>query len=574
MGKADKQQQLPVVQQQPRGSSASRTFLCQRCAVGVSRVFSFKCAVVLMLSVAAFLSAFFWVLPLRYKHLGFDAKESIKLSATVQSYFQLQKPVSELIPYISRLEYDVNEEIGVPSLKVAVLSMHQADSSNWTAVVFGFLTDPVNNTTNPVALSLLKSSLIDLFLQQYNLMLTSTIFGEPSSFEILKFPGGVTIIPESTPLLSLPLVNFTLNSSIYDIKENLPELKEQLKEGLHLMPNEMVYIQVTNKHGSTKDAPIMVEALVASNIPIQPERLRQLAQIITGSPPIENLGLDHSVFGKVKEISLSSFLTHSLHAPAPTPTPTPSPSPSPEKGCGTRPSMLPSYSPAFSPNLHNAPPPPCPTCYASEPSPSPQNAPHPSLPPNSDSPTPLAAQGSQRCGSDDSPSPSPTSRPDQISPNLSPHSIQQSPVAVSTPQISPTNSPLAGAHGDRDPDSRSGKDLMSPLHVSSANTYSFETMNKMRRKNSMSRPGQQQHCSCDVAACHGMERSLFWRLPTLAFDGASGTTVVFALSLGSSGTQLGVQYVIRLSIRGGFGVINNLQPMNGSSSKGLGRYGK
>ncbi|XP_042058557.1 endochitinase A1-like isoform X2 [Salvia splendens] len=444
MGKAVNQQ-LPIVQQQqPRHSS--RTFLCQRCAVGVSRFFSFKCALVLMLSLAAFFSALFWVLPFRYQHPGFDAKTSIKLSATVQSYFQLQKPISELIPYISRLEYDINEEIGVLSFKVAVLSMHPADPSNWnslsnwTDVVFGFIPDPINSTTNPVALSVLKLSLIDLFLQQYNLTLTSTIFGEPSSFEILKFPGGVTIIPESTPLLSLPLVNFTLNSSIYDIKENLPVLKEQLKLGLHLTPNEMVYVQVTNKHGSTKDPPVMVEALVASDIPIQPERLRQLAQIITGSPSMENLGLDHSVFGKVKEISLSSFLNHSLYAPAPTPTPTPAPTPSPSPSPSPSidyhggPSIAPSYSPGLSPNSHHAAA-PCPTCYASESLPSPHNAPQHSLSPNSDSPspTPIAAQGCQHCGSDDSPSPSPTSR------NLSPHSPRKSPGAVSAPQTAPTS---------------------------------------------------------------------------------------------------------------------------------------
>ncbi|KAG6425092.1 hypothetical protein SASPL_115516 [Salvia splendens] len=269
MGKAVNQQ-LPIVQQQqPRHSS--RTFLCQRCAVGVSRFFSFKCALVLMLSLAAFFSALFWVLPFRYQHPGFDAKTSIKLSgelliptcligATVQSYFQLQKPISELIPYISRLEYDINEEIGVLSFKVAVLSMHPADPSNWnslsnwTDVVFGFIPDPINSTTNPVALSVLKLSLIDLFLQQYNLTLTSTIFGEPSSFEILKFPGGVTIIPESTPLLSLPLVNFTLNSSIYDIKENLPVLKEQLKLGLHLTPNEVKLISTLEYHCNSGSA--------------------------------------------------------------------------------------------------------------------------------------------------------------------------------------------------------------------------------------------------------------------------------------------------------------------------------
>ncbi|KAL1534279.1 synaptojanin-1-like [Salvia divinorum] len=446
MGKAG-DQQPPVVQQpqpqpQPRGSS--RTFLCHRCAAGASRLVTFRCAIVWMISLSAFLSAAFWFIPSRYRHPGFDAKASVKLNATVQSYFQLQKPISELIPYISRLEYDVNEEIGVLSLKVAVLSIHQADLSNSTDVVFGFLPDPINTTAISVALSVLKSSLVDLFLQQYNLTLTSTIFGEPSSFEILKFPGGVTIIPENNPLLSLPLVNFTLKSSIYDIKGNLPELKEQLKLGLHLMPNEMVYIQATNEHGSTKDSPVMVEALVASDIPIQPERLRQLAQIITGSPTKENLGLDHSVFGKVKEISLSSFLNHSLFPPAPTlkPAPTPSSSPSPESAYHTGPSMEPSYSPAISPVPRHAPP-PCPSCYAYEPSPHPNNAPQHSSSPKSDSPTPSAAQGCQHCGSGDSPSPSPTSRPDQISPNSSPRSTRKSSEAVSTPQISPASYPLA-----------------------------------------------------------------------------------------------------------------------------------
>lgn len=236
-----------------------------------------------------------------------------------------------------------------------------------------------------------------------------------------------------------------------------------------------MYVQVTNKHGSTKDPPVTVEASVASNLgTILPERLRQLAQIITGSPPTENLGLDHSVFGKVKEISLSSFLNHSLHAPTPTLTPTPSPSPSPEQIYDTGPSMVPSHPPAFSPNSHH-----CPNCYTPGPSgasqtsaPSPQNAPYHSLSPISDSPAPSVAQGSQRCGSTDSPSPSRTSHPDQMSPNLSPHSSSESPLAVSTPQISPARSPSAGvANGPQGPDERSGKGLVSPLHVSSSFAY-------------------------------------------------------------------------------------------------------
>ncbi|CAA0839022.1 Unknown protein [Striga hermonthica] len=382
MGKADNQR-LPVVQPSNGGSASATFFPCRRCAMGCFRLSSVKCGVVLALSLAAFLSAFFWLLPIRYRQAGFDANDSIKLSAIVQSYFKLQKPVYELVPYVTRLEYDINDEIGVPSSKVAVLSMHQAELPNLTYVVFGFLPDPINSTMNVVALTLLKSSLIDLFLEQYNLTLTSSIFGEPSSFEILKFPGGFTIIPEQVNLITQPLMNFTLNSSIYDIKENLKELKDQLRFGLHLMPNEVVYIQVTSRHGSTKDSPVTVEASVASDRgTILPERLIQLAQIITGSPPTENLGLDHSIFGKVKEISLSSFLNHSLYAPTPAPIPTPTPSPD--------------Y-PAFAPRIP------------------------PSLPPSSN------------CHS-----PSPISHPEKISPNLSPQ-------PVFTPQSSPAPSPLSGA---------------------------------------------------------------------------------------------------------------------------------
>lgn len=239
---------------------------------------------------------------------------------------------------------------------------------------------------------------------------------------------------------------------------------------------QMVYIQVTNKHGSTKDPPVMVEALVASDIPIQPERLRQLAQIITGSPPMDNLGLDHSVFGKVKEICLSSYLNHTLYAPAPTPTPTPapapapaptptptpSPSPSPEMAYHTGPSVVPSYSPALSPNSHNALP-PCPTAYAYKPLHSLHEAPYHILSPNSGSA--IAAQGCQKCA----PHPSPTSLPDQISPNMDSHFTRKSLVAVSRPQTSPANSL----------ENRSGKVLVSPLQVSSSHAYSCKYHGKI-----------------------------------------------------------------------------------------------
>lgn len=128
--------------------------------------------------------------------------------------------------------------------QVAILSMHQSDAPNWTAVVFGALPDPINALISPVSLSVLRSSLIEVFLNQTNLTLTTTIFGQPSGFEILKFQGGVTVIPlGSASIWRIPqiLFNFTLNNSISEILENVVELKEQLKFGLHLRPYEVCH---------------------------------------------------------------------------------------------------------------------------------------------------------------------------------------------------------------------------------------------------------------------------------------------------------------------------------------------
>uniref|UniRef100_A0A2P2J6G1 Uncharacterized protein MANES_10G129700 n=1 Tax=Rhizophora mucronata TaxID=61149 RepID=A0A2P2J6G1_RHIMU len=90
----------------------------------ISREFSWKCVFVFFLSLSLLLSALFWVIPVRTVKLdGFDAKDSIKLSATVQASFRLQKPVSHLIPHIESLEYDIYGEIGVPDSKVLLLPL-------------------------------------------------------------------------------------------------------------------------------------------------------------------------------------------------------------------------------------------------------------------------------------------------------------------------------------------------------------------------------------------------------------------------------------------------------------------
>ncbi|CAN4108078.1 unnamed protein product [Withania somnifera] len=319
-----------------------------------SRIFSFKCLVVLLLSMAVFLSAFFWIFPNPSKLYGFEAKDSIKHAATTQAYFRLEKPVSDVVPHIARLEYDISEEIAIPYMKVSILSVHSAVVANQTNVIFGFLTDTVDSST-PVSLSLLKSALLELYLRDTNLTLTSSIFGQPSSFEVLKCPGGTTMTPDRLPFWDLPdiLFNFTLHSSIDEIRENFIELKEQLIFGLRLSLNEHVFLQISNKVGSTKDPPVIVEASVYSDLGnLQPQRLRQLAQIIMGSVPTSNLGLDNSVFGKVKQVSLSSFLNCTVHATPPTlpPAPTPNeplwPSPSPSPAVSSSPSPSPDPAPA------------------------------------------------------------------------------------------------------------------------------------------------------------------------------------------------------------------------------------
>lgn len=120
--------------------------------------------------------------------------------------------------------------------------MHQSIPPNCTDVVFGVLSDPMNASINPVSLSVLKSSLIELFLKQINLTLTSSIFGNASIFEILKFPGGLTVIPvQSAYIWQMPeiLFNFTLNNSISEVLENFDDFKDELKFGLRLNSDEV-----------------------------------------------------------------------------------------------------------------------------------------------------------------------------------------------------------------------------------------------------------------------------------------------------------------------------------------------
>lgn len=178
-----------------------------------------------------------------------------------------------------------------------------------------------------------------------------------------------------------------------------------------------MYVQVTNNDGSTVSQPVTVQAAVVSNFGgIVPQRLKQLAQTITASPE-KNLGLDNSVFGKVKGVILSSYLKGTLN----TPPPASSPSPSPEPFISPQPSISPSYRQAPPPQFHPHPrhrgrhhlrapspkrvhaPPPCPYRSALPPRSSPTPNPNPTksspvvppkLAPNI-SPSPQVSRGSK-----------------------------------------------------------------------------------------------------------------------------------------------------------------------------------
>ncbi|KAM0952630.1 hypothetical protein DsansV1_C02g0015051 [Dioscorea sansibarensis] len=343
-------------------------------------IITLRCVLVLILSVCVLLSALFWLPPFRSSRSPFHPSDDA-LAADIQAAFMLAKPFSQLVPHVQKLEYDIFEEIGVPDSKVSIISLHPWAPKNFTSVVFGVLPYSKYVSISSPALSLLKSSLVELALQQVNLSLSRALFGHSSAFEVLKFPGGISITPgQPVSLWKMPqiLFNFTLNNSISQISKNFDELKNQLKFGLELRYYENVYLELTNTKGSTVRSPVTVQASVLSDIGspmLLPDRLKELAAIIIGSDA-KNLGLDHAVFGKVKCVQLSSYLKDSISSigsPSPSPSPSPSSSPSPS------PLEAPASSPSPSPSPSEAP--------ASSPSPSliptcctPSESPYPATP--------------------------------------------------------------------------------------------------------------------------------------------------------------------------------------------------
>lgn len=236
----------------------------------------------------------------------------------IEASFRLHKPVSAVTANIPNLESAIWEEIAIPYAQVTVISVEPVNAPNSTEVIFGVLPDSKNTSISSYGLISLKETFITLLLGSYNISLASEALGFAYFFQMLKFPGGITIIPKQSFFPLQPnqvLFNFTLHSTVAQVVQNLAQMKNQLKIGLFVRPNENLFVQLTNLQGSTVDPPIIVETFIVPVVgkDLTPPRLRQLAHEIT---PARNLGLNHTLFGKVKQIQLSSYLRYPSTPPA------------------------------------------------------------------------------------------------------------------------------------------------------------------------------------------------------------------------------------------------------------------
>ncbi|KAF7819167.1 inactive histone-lysine N-methyltransferase 2E-like isoform X2 [Senna tora] len=336
MGKAGEEPPLPYsvasgdAEQNVEASCGCR---CYR----IRKFVGLRCIFVLLLSAAVFLSALFWLPPF----LGYADQKDLHSDSKYKGHdivasFIVKKPVSVLQDNILQLADDIFGEIFVPSTKVVILSLDPLSASNMTKVEFAVDSDSKYSKMSSAAASLIRSSFESLVIHQSFLRLTPSLFGNPFSFDVLRFKGGITIIPQQHAFLLQKwqaLFNFTLNFSIDEIQSNFDELTSQLKSGLHLASYENLYISLSNSEGSTVFAPTIIQSFVVLAIgnPPSKERLKQLAETITGSHS-RNLGLNHTEFGRVKQVRLSSILQHSLNggggsgtAWSPSPAPLPHP---------------------------------------------------------------------------------------------------------------------------------------------------------------------------------------------------------------------------------------------------------
>lgn len=313
------------------GSAASHdgsTLRLCPCAAAIGRALSAKCVAALFLGVGVFLSALFLLLHLRAS--GSISDDPGSLVGGIQASFILSKPPAQLASHVTMLEEEIYHQIGVPSTKVSV-SMHPFFLKDVTYVEFGILPDTMSTSISAQSMQVLRKNLVRLTLQQLNLSLTPSVFGDPFCVEMLGFPGGITMEVEhpqqnSTLDPAQPIFSVTLEMSI----RRLRGLIEEMKKSFGLLLEQDIYIDLTNKNGSTIAPPVTAQVFLSPNdssIYQDPERLQQLAEIIVESIS-RNLGLNATVFGKIMDLKLAPCLQGFVPSFAPSSSPTPISSPS------------------------------------------------------------------------------------------------------------------------------------------------------------------------------------------------------------------------------------------------------
>ncbi|TVU28690.1 hypothetical protein EJB05_20220, partial [Eragrostis curvula] len=317
MGKAgDAEQAVPRTAPATSGGCFS---CCWGCAA-VCKVVNAKCVSVLLLAAGGFLSALFMLFHFRASGAMPDDPGTL---AEIQAGFILLMPYSELASHSGMLEKEIYDDIGVPNSKVSVsMSPYPYTYTNSTYVTFGILPDPRNSSINQTSMSTLRYSLIKLTLQQLNLSLTPSVFGDPFCLEILGFPGGITVfLPHSKfrpDLVVQPIFNITFDLTIHQIRHLVHKMKSALGSTLMQRPDEELLIGLTNMNGSTVAIPVTVQVSLSSNdhgIHLL-DRLEQLAKIIA-EWNLTNLGLNPSIFGKIRDLTLDPLLQDLLQACAP-----------------------------------------------------------------------------------------------------------------------------------------------------------------------------------------------------------------------------------------------------------------
>ncbi|CAM0943891.1 unnamed protein product [Alopecurus aequalis] len=304
------------------GSATGHGSIFHPCAATLGKPLSTKCVAALFLGVGVFLSALFLLLHLR-------ASESIPddpgtLVGGIQASFILSKPPSQLASHATLLEEEIYHQIGVPNTKTFL-------PKDATYVQFGILPDTTNTSISAQSMQVLRQNLIRLTLQQLNLSLTPSVFGYPFCVEVLGFPGGITMEVEhpqqnSTVDPAQPIFSVTLEMSIRQLRRFIADLKKSFGQILE----QDIYIDLTNKNGSTIATPVTVQVFLSPsdrNIYQDPQRLKQLAETITDSIS-RNLGLNASVFGRIEDLKLAPCLKDLVPSFAPTSSSTPIPSPS------------------------------------------------------------------------------------------------------------------------------------------------------------------------------------------------------------------------------------------------------